>query len=138
MKLLELPLDSAETNLTSIHEDAGLLPGLVQWVQAPRCHEQWWRSQMWLRPRVAVAVAQAGSCSSDLTHSLGTSMCRCTALKRQEGKERNEAPHLQQLVSSALLCTRLLSTCASVHNTYKIKRAFFKPIQVSGARKTKR
>ena len=38
------------------------------------CHELWYRSQVRLRSGVAVAVAQAGRYSSDLTSSLGTSI----------------------------------------------------------------
>ena len=62
----------AETNLTCIHEDADLIPGLTQWV---RICELWCRSQMWLGSQVAVVVVEVGSCSSDLTPSLGTSIC---------------------------------------------------------------
>ena len=51
-----------------------LLGGLRIW---PGC-ELWCRSQTQLGSHVAVAVVQAGNCSSDSTPSLGTSMCcRC-------------------------------------------------------------
>ena len=38
------------------------------------CHELWCRSQTQLRSGVAVAVTIAGSCRSDLTPGLGTSI----------------------------------------------------------------
>ena len=42
-----------------------------------RCHELWYRVQTQLRSSVALGcgVVQQLSCSSDLTPSLGTSMC---------------------------------------------------------------
>ena len=55
------------------------LSGLWSW----HCPELWCRSQMQLRSGVAVAVAQAGSYSSDSTPSLGTSYSSGVALKRQ-------------------------------------------------------
>ena len=54
-------------NLTSIHENAGLIPSLGQWI------------------KVSVAVAVACSCSSDTTPSLGTATChRCGCKKREK------------------------------------------------------
>ena len=70
-------------NLTSIHEDVrslALLSGLRIW----HGHELWFRLQMQLGSPVAVAVVQAGSCSSNLTPSLGTSICcRCGPKKQK-------------------------------------------------------
>ena len=52
-----------------------------------RCHELCCRPQKWLGYGIAVAVAVAGSCSSDLTPSLGTSICCSAALKRKRKKK---------------------------------------------------
>ena len=57
------------------------------------CYELWCRSQIWLGSGVAVAVVWAGSCRSDLTLSLGNSMCpkkEGMALKRKEGRGGGE------------------------------------------------
>ena len=43
-------------NQTRNHKDAGSIPGLAQWVEIWRCSELWWRLQMRLRSRLAVAV----------------------------------------------------------------------------------
>jgi len=56
--------------------------GLRVW----RCHKLWCRLQMQLRSNVATAVAQAYSCSSDSTTSLGTSICHGCDPKKKEKK----------------------------------------------------
>ena len=57
------------------------------------CRELWHRSKMWLRPGVAVpvAVAVAGSCSSDSTPSLGTSICCRCGLKKKKDKKKKKS-----------------------------------------------
>ena len=62
-------------DMTSIHEDVGLITGLIQWVRNWRCQELQCRLQMWLAYGIAVAVVWTSSWNSDLTPNLGASMC---------------------------------------------------------------
>ena len=48
----------------------------------------WYTSQTQLGSCTAVAVAQAGTCSSDWTPSLGNYICRSTALKKKRQKKK--------------------------------------------------
>ena len=69
-----------------------LLSGLRIWY----CQELWYRSQMWLRSCTAVAVAKAGSCSSNSTPSLGTSIC-CRCVSPDHPPKKNKITCLQVL-----------------------------------------
>ena len=88
---------TAEMNLISIGEDRGPIPGLDQWWEIPSCCELLCRSQTWLRSSVSVVMAQATSCSSNLTPSLGNSICCGCDPKNIKKKNQQKA---QQVTSS--------------------------------------
>ena len=58
------------------------------------CRDLWCRSQTWLRSGIAVAMAVASSCSSNLTSRLvQTSRCRgCGPKKKIKKKKKKESP----------------------------------------------
>ena len=73
-----------------IHEDLGSPLALLSGLSIQCCLELQRRSQMELRSSVAVAeaVPVAGSCSSDLTPSLGNFICRGCAPKKKQQRGR--------------------------------------------------
>ena len=70
-----------EINLTSIQEDAVLIPGHLSGLRIRCGCELWCRSQTWLGSGIAVAVVYAGGYSSDSAPSLGTSTRHRCGLK---------------------------------------------------------
>ena len=80
------------------------LSGLKIW----HYHELWCRLQMKFGYCIAMAVTQAGSCSSNWIHSLGNSIChRCSHKKKKKMYAPcfpDTCPRLDKLLHGKLVC----------------------------------
>ena len=84
---------SAVTNPIHIYEDTSSIPGLTHWVK----DLVWPSCGVGCRSGVAVAVAQASSCSSDSTPSLGPSTCcGCSPKKEKKRDEMGKTPVVRE------------------------------------------
>ena len=97
---------SEEMNLTiaSMRTQVGPLASLSG-LRIRHCCQLWCRSQTQLKSGVAVAVVQAGSCSSDSIPSLGTSMCRKWGPKKTKLKKKMEAATVLKCLSDPICST---------------------------------
>ena len=68
---------------------------LLSGLRIRHCHELWCRLQMRLGSRAAVALAEAGSYSSDWTPSLGTSMCHGSGPRKWQKDKKKKLPSMR-------------------------------------------
>ena len=61
------------------------------------CHELRCRLQMQLGSGIGVAVVEAGSCSSNLIPSLGTSICRRDSTKSKKQNKTKKTFHFEKV-----------------------------------------
>ena len=71
-------------NMTSIHEDAGLIPSFAQGVKDLACRELWYRVTPVAQTPHCCGCGVAGSCSSDWTPILGISICHRYGPKKKK------------------------------------------------------
>ena len=83
---------SADINPPRICEDAHSMPASFSRIRIRGCPELCCRSQMQLGSHIALAMAEACSCRSDVTPSLGTSI-GSTCVPQRRKQLNQETPH---------------------------------------------
>ena len=84
------------------------------------CCDLWCMSQMRVRSHVAVAVVQTGSCLSDQTPSLGTSICHRCGPKTNKNTMEQLKTIVQIVYSSALELSHLQDSLLDENSCCKI------------------
>ena len=79
------------TNLTGIHEDTGLIPASLSGLRTQHCCELCCRSQTWLRSRIAVAPAQAGTRNHNRPLAWETPICHRSGPKKEKQKKKKKS-----------------------------------------------
>ena len=100
------------TNPTIIHEDMGSSLALLSGLRIQHYHEMWCRLQTQLRSHIAVAMAQAGSCSSNFPIAWESPYVTVVALERKKIKQRiRVCPCCYSCMECLFFCSRYSLLC---------------------------
>ena len=111
------------TNPTGNHTDS--IPALAQWVDDQAFPVLWRRLQTRLGSRVAVALAKAGTYSSDSTPSLGTSICHGSGPRNDKTKKKKKKSFLFSAFSQlthnlqSSMCLTYMTVALSLQGVYE-------------------
>ena len=126
---------SADINPPRICEDAHSMPASFSRIRIRGCPELCCRSQMQLGSHIALAMAEACSCTSDMTSSLGTSTgSTCVPQRRKQLNQETPPPHTHLVLSHKEREDCVFSSLTSVLNHIKLKDAIVSlgsPIAIS-------
>lgn len=125
---------SADINPPRICEDAHSMPASFSRIRIRGCPELCCRSQTQLGSHIALAMAEACSCRSDVTPSLGTSTGSTCVPQRRKQLNQETPTHTLLVLSHKEREDYVFSSLTSVLNHIKLKDAIVSlgsPIAIS-------